>query len=665
MPHLTVNSMHRSVALALLVAAPALLAQAPKITPAGDPSVRPDSIYGLAVDAAKYPEQDMLYLLQDGVIRLEADGSGTRTFRQVVQVLKPAAATRLQEQSFGWSPEHQKLTVNWVRVLKLDGTVVSDTPAQVQESDVPAARNTPVYTDQRVRRMSLSGVAPGTIVDYSYTLEELKPFMPRDFFESWSVSTGLQVARSRLIVDLPASVTPRIREVNLNFKRVERAANGRHSYMWATGDLPKITPEPLAADSNGVYMSVQIGSPVTWQDISHWYGELARAREVASPAVSAKVDSLVRGARTRDDSIRAVHKWVSQDIRYVAIALGIGGYQPRMPDTVRVTGFGDCKDKATLFVASMRHLGIEAYPVLLSSTASARRDLPSIQQFNHEIAAVATGSGWQFTDLTAGTVPYGELPLGQQGGFALLVRKDGSSEEVTLPRAPVSLNHSTTVVTGTVDSAGTFNGVYEEILDGAPASAIRGLFFNPLDSAQRQNLANVIARRSFEGAEGDSLVTFDGRDLAARARVRVRILHGRAATPAGATMILQMPLGSMASLAAGAKDLESRGARRFPIDAGRFWGPRSTDTRYEITLPAGWHATLPKNVQASSAFGTYESTYSEENGVLRLSRKIIGATGVQPPEKLAELTAWMRAVAADDVKFIVLTRGASSASGGR
>ena len=655
--------MRLTTVVVLLTAAPALLAQAPKVTAAGDPSVRADTIYRLAVDAAKYPEQDMLYLLDDGVLRLEADGTGTRTFRQIIQVLKPAAATRLQEQSFSWSPQHQKLTVNWVKVVKPDGTVVSDTPAQVQESDVPAARSDPVYTDRRVRRMSLSGVAPGTLVDYSYTLEEQKPFMPRDFFQSWSVSTGLQVARSRLILDLPTAVSPRIRETNLNFKRTEQVAGGRRTYAWATGNLPKITPEPLAADSNGVFMTVQISSPVTWQDISHWYGDLARPREVASPAVAAKVDSLVRGARTRDDSIRAVHKWVSQDIRYVAIALGIGGYQPRTPDTVRVTGFGDCKDKATLFVASLRHLGIETYPVLLSSNATARRDLPSIEQFNHEIAAVATGSGWQFVDLTAGVVPYGELPLGEQGGFALLVRKDGSSEEVTLPRAPITDNRSVTVVSGVLDTAGMFDGVHEEILDGVAAAGLRMLFFNPLDSAQRSNLANAVARRTFEGADGDSLVGFDGRDLAARARMRVQIRHGRAATLAGTTMILQSPLGSMASLATAAKELESHGTRRFPIDAGRFWGPRSTETRFEIRLPPGWHASLPKNVSASSPFASYESRYSEENGVLRLERKITGATGVYPPDRLGELTTWMRAVAADDVKFIVLTRPA--ATGGR
>jgi len=655
--------MRFTTVVALVAAAPALLAQAPKITAAGDPSVRADTIYRLAVDAAKYPEQDMLYLLDDGVVRLEADGSGTRTFRQVVQVLKPAAASRLQEQSLSWSPQHQKLTVNWVKVVKPDGTVVSDTPAQVQESDVPAARGDPVYTDRRVRRMSLSGVAPGTLVDVSYTLEEQKPFMPRDFFQPWNVSSGLQVERSRLIVDLPASLAPRIRETNLNFKRVEHVAGGRRTYMWATGNLPKITGEPLAADSNGVLMTVQVAAPVSWQDISHWYGDLARSREVASPAVAAKVDSLVRGARTRDDSIRAVHKWVSQDIRYVAIALGIGGYQPRTPDTVRITGFGDCKDKATLFVASLRHLGIEAYPVLLSSAATARRDMPSIEQFNHEIAAVATDTGWQFTDLTAGVVPYGELPLTEQGGFALLVRKDGSSEEVKLPRAGISANRSVTIVTGVVDTTGLFDGVYEEILDGASASGVRGIFFNPLDSAQRSTLANAMARRTFDGADGDSLIAFDGRDLAARARVRVQIRHGRAATPAGATMILQSPLASMSPLATAAKELENHGARRFPIDASRFWGPRVNELHYEIRLPAGWHAALPKNVTASSPFGSYESSYSEVNGVLRLQRKLTGAIGVQPPERVGELTAWMRAVAADDAKFIVLTRPAATGGG--
>ena len=109
--------------------------------------------------------------------------------------------------------------------------------------------------------------------------------------------------------------------------------------------------------------------------------------------------------------------------------------------------------------------------------------------------------------------------------------------------------------------------------------------------------------------------------------------------------------------------MAARYADGFPIDVARVWGPRYTNTRYEITLPAGWHATLPKSVTATSPFGSYQSTYSEANGVLRITRQITGAIGVEPPGKVSDLIAWMRAVATDDVKFIVLTRAASSAGG--
>ena len=277
--------LRRLCALALLAVGPSLLnAQAPRISALGDPTVRPDSIYKLAVDPAKFPEQDAAFLLDDGVLRLEADGRGTHTYRQIVQILRQSAVERYQEQSFSWSPAHERLTINWIRVVRPDGSIVSAKPAHVQESDVPASTDDPVYSDRRMRRVSLSGVAPGTIVDYSVTTEELKPFLPRDFFATWSVSTGLQVARSRYVIDLPASVTPRIRERNLTFKRVERVAGARRVYTWATANVPKVKREPLAADSNDVYQSILVSSPIEWSDIAKWYAALAKPNTVMTPS---------------------------------------------------------------------------------------------------------------------------------------------------------------------------------------------------------------------------------------------------------------------------------------------------------------------------------------------------------------------------------------------
>src|SRR5581483_8168077 len=136
-------------------------------------------------------------------------------------------------------------------------------------------------------------------------------------------------------------------------------------YTWTTADVPRIKPEPFAADSNGVFMSVALAAPMSWQAIAQWYAGLARGRYTLTPALKRKLTELVAGARTADDSLRAVHRWVAQDIRYVSIALGLGGYQPRAPQAVFETGYGDCKDKATLFIALLERMGFTADPVLL------------------------------------------------------------------------------------------------------------------------------------------------------------------------------------------------------------------------------------------------------------------------------------------------------------
>ena len=649
----------RAAALLLLSAGAALRAQAPKITQQGDPTVKSDTIYSLAVKAADHPEESAVFLLDDGVVRLEADGRGTQTFRQVIQVLKPAAVENYNEWSFGWAPGHEKFTLNWIKVIGPDGKVLSEGPSHVQDSDVPAEMGDPVYSDRKVKRLSLSGVAPGTIVDYSYTREELKPFLSGDFFQTWSVSTGLTVKRSRFIVDVPASLNVRLHERNLNFPRKTDEANGRKVYTWVAKDVARLEHEAFAADSNDVVMHIALSSPETWADVGKWYAKNAKPRTTLGSISALKLQQILDAAKpkTRDDTIRAVHKWVAQDIRYVSIALGMGGYQPRSPDTVVVSGFGDCKDKATLFVAAMNKLGIETYPVLLNSTGVTYRELATIEQLDHAIAAVKKPNGYQFVDLTSEFTPYGELPYSEQGELALVVHPDGTTEEAELPLSTPADNETVIKITGALSPDGTFNGRYDEESRGSMQYSLRGAFEHPLDSTQKAKAVTSIASKFFDGAEGDSLVGFEGKDLAAKVRVSLLIKHGKATSSAGETEIFQIPLGTMAGAAQEAKDLEtSADKRKFPIDAMRILGNRSSFVELRVKLPSGWKASVPTGVKAASEFGSYESTYSQVGDELVLTRKTVGAKGVYPPGKVKDVAAWFRAMAKDDAKLIVITK---------
>src|SRR5207237_612390 len=158
---------------------------------------------------------------------------------------------------------------------------------------------------------------------------------------------------------------PHLVEHNLNFRRRETVSRGRRAYLWAGQEIPPLQEEDFMADSNRAGMSVGLAAPLEWEDIGSWYAALTTDRYTLNQTLRDQVRALVRTAATADDSLRAVHRWVAQDIRYVSIALGLGGYQPRMPAEVVATGYGDCKDKATLFIAAVRALGFRAYPVLL------------------------------------------------------------------------------------------------------------------------------------------------------------------------------------------------------------------------------------------------------------------------------------------------------------
>src|SRR2546427_9387971 len=451
-------------ALFIMLARPAV-SQAPHITPGGDPSVRDDTIYKLAVNTADYAVDDYVYLLDDGVLQFEADGRGSRTYRQVIQILNQDGAEAWGEQSFSYSSGSEKLTVNWIRVLKLTGEVISAQPAHEQESLAPVAFEAPVYSDQKVRRVTLSGVAPGTLVDWSYTVERVKPLVPGDCYSGWRVPTAPRTRRSRLVIDVPATLTPRIQEENVHFKRLEAVSHGRHVYTWGTNEVQKIEQELFAAVPNTLSVTIDVASPITWADLARWYAGLTSGRYALNPELETQLAGHVKDAHTLDDSLRAVHRWVSEDFRYVSLSLGIGGYLPRLPAQVLETRYGDCKDKATLFIALVRRLGLTAYPVLLSSSGNADSTLPTVQQFDHMIAAVdrpGKNGGRLYPRLPTGLPPSRGPAPAEEGSFALVVHDDGKFEEVTLPERPRSENRAETRIVGELNVDGHFTGRYTE-----------------------------------------------------------------------------------------------------------------------------------------------------------------------------------------------------------
>jgi hypothetical protein len=464
-------------------------------------------------------------------------------------------------------------------------------------------------------------------------------------------------------------MTPHMIEDHLDFSKQVTEAKGRRVYLWARKDVTPPHAQLFAPDTSLGAMSIRVAAPIAWSDIGRWYNTLTENRYTLGARGTAKVDSVVRNAKTRADTLRALHRWIAKDLRYVGIELGVGGYQPRMPDSVVATGFGDCKDKTTLFIAAARHLGITAYPVLLNAAGVRDTTLPALEQFNHAIVAIpdrAAPAGYLFADLTTDMIPPTASPSPYRDKLMLVVLPDGSSKEVRLAKRNAGATVTERLV-AEVATDGTIAGTFTTSANGFAGSTLAMMSHALTDSAARASLTRGMARAFFANAKGDTLIvpdsTVDASDTLAVRSIELRFHGGEGAKQAGSLMLLQIPvqLRTTARTFAGYVDrLEDPSSgdaqipRRLPIDGGKLPGVIPLITQVSITLPEGWKAQLPKNINASSIFGTYTRTYTQNGRTLVIDGRLQTNERIFPKDDFAEFLSWMKAVAADKSDYIVL-----------
>ena len=195
----------------------------------------------------------------------------------------------------------------------------------------------------------------------------------------------------------------------------------------------------------------------SWKDVGLWYDGLTQSSRAASPQIQQKVAELTSGLSDPLSKIRALTEYMQRNIRYYAVEIGIGGYQPHAASEVFAHQFGDCKDKATLLSSMLHEIGIDSYYVMVDTRARFRScrisfDATSITRsspsafptrfptpaFYSVVNDPKLGRLLIF-DPTNEHVPMGYIPWYLQQSYGLLVAPDGG-ELISLPLLPPATN---------------------------------------------------------------------------------------------------------------------------------------------------------------------------------------------------------------------------------
>ncbi|HWS16526.1 MAG TPA: DUF3857 and transglutaminase domain-containing protein, partial [Candidatus Elarobacter sp.] len=337
---------------------------------------------------------------------------------------------------------------------------------EVKEKDAieiaPDTQGGELISDTKYKVLRIPASDPGNIVGYEFEIEEHPLFLQ----DIWSFQEMDPVHESRYSLQLPPGWEYKVSW--LNHPEVKPTDAGNNSWQWKVTDLQGIRKEPFMPPMRGVEGQMIVsfftssGGPslnanIDWAMLGKWYSNLVGERVDASPEIKQEVAKLSASKISQLQKMQAIGDFVQHDIRYVAIELGIGGFQPHSAPDVFSHHYGDCKDKATLVRSMLRELGVESFHVVINdSRGSVTGDMPAHNGFNHVITAIKLPEGLidpslvatmqhptlgrlLFFDPTNDLIPFGQLPGYLQANFGLLVTP-GGGELIELPQQPTAMN---------------------------------------------------------------------------------------------------------------------------------------------------------------------------------------------------------------------------------
>ena len=529
-----------------------------------------------------------------------------------------------------------------------------------------------LYEDTRFKLLKIPVAEPGSVVGYEYE-QKHRPYILQD---TWSFQDEIPLRRVRFVLELPADWEFQTHWIN--HPAPEPQAAGKNRWVWELANIPAVEREPskppwqavagwLAVNFYPRRESLREKAIGSWPDLGRWYAKLTAGRRRATPEIQQKVAELTSTAPTLPDKLRALAAFVQRKVRYVAIEIGIGGYQPHPASEVFANLYGDCKDKATLLSAMLREIGIESHYVLIhTSRGSVVPQFPSGLSFNHAILAirlppeVATPGLYAvleherlgrmlFFDPTDRITPLGYLPPTLQASYGLLVTAEGG-DLVELPLLPPPTNRLLRVAKMELSPTGRLDGTVQEIRWGAPATRRRAQFLEA-PAAER---SKVLERFLSGFLAGSSLLSFEVENLEDFDKTLVlsyRFAAINYAQAAGDLLLVRPRV-----LGRKRYDLLEGEKRKHPVE---FLGTTLQSDIYEIALPEGYEVDeLPPAVEINSPVGTYRSQLEIEGNILHYRRNYEIKDVRVPVERLEQLKKFYRRVAADERNSAVLKRSA-------
>ena len=328
----------------------------------------------------------LVWLLDD--TQFNWDGRTQTTFyRSVVKVINRQGLEQAATLESEFDPEIEDFALHSVRIIR-DGEVLDltdEVELNVLRREEDLGDN--ILDGHLTVHADIKGVRVGDIVEIAKSWIEARPVFESRLGVSTRVTYTIPVAAAEIRLRVPQGHEVRYKTHGKE-RQPEKLSRGSHDiYVWKERDLAPVPSEKSRPHEFPLFDYLEISGWEDWNTVRDALLDSYRVQETLPLSIRAQVDKIRETYQSPAMRMSKALQFIQDEIRYVGIEIGAGGYVPRQPSLVVERGFGDCKDKSLLLTAVLRELGIEAAVALVNTDRGYGLPdrLPSPFRFNHAI----------------------------------------------------------------------------------------------------------------------------------------------------------------------------------------------------------------------------------------------------------------------------------------
>ncbi len=291
-----------------------------------------------------------------------------------------------------------------------------------------------LYSDMKIIRYNLKPyLQKGDVFYISYKIKSTKK---RNYFKN-KISLLENIKPKSDIISYKYSLTyPENIKLNIGFNKdylkkeiISNKKNKTRTVIFSGENLKQFINESYYYFSYKEEPYISISNFSGWNDVKLWFQNIIFDKKYKLSKKNIEFFKKVvknNKLKNKKDIIKFFYNYILDNIHYVGIELGIHSYKPYSPDSVFENKYGDCKDRALLFLNILKIFNIDVKIVLVSTNDFGIYDfdIPSYSYFNHAIVYIPEFD--KYLDLTNKSTPYTYLPKADIGSKILVLNSKES-----------------------------------------------------------------------------------------------------------------------------------------------------------------------------------------------------------------------------------------------